>query len=116
MLADENPLRYAILFGADQFMVFSSFINEDTSGEPRYGLLCSDILATSSAVCPIIPLTVFTLLERDRGADLESGSCPIPPIRDPSLVQKMSPTTRSQISSFSAETAAQQTSALMHTV
>jgi hypothetical protein len=116
MLADDNPIPFAILFGADQFMVFSLFITEDTLGEARYGLLCSDILATSSTVCPIVPLTIFALLGRERYAELEKSDLPIPPIRDPPVIQKVSPTTRFQISRFSEQPKAQQTRVLTNTV
>jgi hypothetical protein len=116
MLADDNPINYAILFGGDHFMVFSLFVNQDTLGGPRYGLLCSDILATSSAVCPIIPLTIFTLLGKERHAELTKGNLLLPPICDPPVLRKVSPTIRFQTKHFSEEPKAQQTGILSKTV
>jgi hypothetical protein len=117
MLAGDEPIPYAILFGACNFMVFSLFINEDTLGQPRYGLLCSDIISTCSVVSPIIPLAVFTLLGRNRHAELRKGNQKVPPIRDPPVVKNpTSCVTRDQQKHFLAQPKEQQADALLNTV
>jgi hypothetical protein len=79
MIVSRNgPTQYAILFGDDQFMVFSLFQNVDDNGETRFGLFCSDIIETSSKIFPIIPLTIFMLLGENEPAPLIPSPIPIP--------------------------------------
>jgi hypothetical protein len=78
--ARKGPIQYAILFGGDQFMLFSLFHNKDDSGAMRFGLFCSDIIETCSTDFPIIPLTIFMLLGKDGPASLVPSEIPIPPV------------------------------------
>jgi len=45
MISGPTPVPYGLLFGGDKFMFFFSlFLNENTVGEVRYGLVFSDII------------------------------------------------------------------------
>jgi hypothetical protein len=116
MLADDNPIPYAILFGANHFMVFSLFVNQDTPGKHRYGLLCSNIIATSSVTSPLIPLAIFALLGKGVYSDLKTSHLTIPPTRDPHAVQQIPPITRSKFEHFRKQPNEQQASSLLNTV
>jgi hypothetical protein len=81
-----GPIPYAILFGGDQFMVFSLFEEPNTIGAIHYGLFCSDIIKVSDIASPFIPLVTFMLLGRDIPAHLPSSKLAIPVcIDDPVL-------------------------------
>jgi hypothetical protein len=75
-----GPIPYAVLFGGDQFMVFSLFHNVDSNGETRYGLFCSDIIETCSEILPIIPLAIVMLSGKDEPATLIPSPISIPPV------------------------------------
>jgi len=52
MIGGPTPIPYGLLFGGDKFMFFSLFLNENTVGEVRYGLACSDIISSTNAATP----------------------------------------------------------------
>ena len=62
MISGSTQIPYGLLFGGEKFMFFSLFLNADTVGEVRYGLACSDIISSTNAATPLIPLTIYTLL------------------------------------------------------
>ena len=100
MISGPNPIPYGILFGGHRFMLFSLFRNLDTLGEVHYGLACSNIIDSTSAVMPLIPLVIYTLLGNTGGpAPLRRTTFTIPPILTP-VIQQPAPVTRSQLGRF----------------
>jgi hypothetical protein len=91
-----GPIPYAILFGGDQFMVFSLFEDSNTIGATRYGLFCSDIIKVSDISSPFIPLVTFMLLGRETPAHLRSSKLAIPVCMDDPVLASETVVTRAQ--------------------
>jgi hypothetical protein len=92
-----GPIPYAILFGGDQFMVFSLFEDPNMIGAIRYGLFCSDIIKVSDISSPFIPLITFMLLGRDTPAHLPGSSkLVIPVCMDHPVLESETVVTRAQ--------------------
>jgi hypothetical protein len=91
-----GPIPYAILFGGDQFMVFSLFEDPNTIGAIRYGLFCSDIVKVSDISSPFIPLVTFMLLGIDTPAHLRSSKLAIPVCMDDPVLESETIVTRAQ--------------------
>ena len=79
-------------------MFFSLFRNEDTVGEVRYGLACSNIISSIDTATPLIPLCIYTLL--GNANELLQPTFTIPPIETPVIIQEDKPLTRSKFGKF----------------
>ena len=101
MIGGPTLIPYGLLFGGQKFMFFSLFVNENTLGEVRYGLACSDIISSTDAATPLIPLTVYTLLGNTN--DLFQPTFTIPPIPIP-VIQDPKPVTQRRVKSFVTST------------
>ncbi len=97
MIGGPTPIPYGLLFGGEKFMFFSLFLNANTVGEVRYGLACSDIISSTNAATPLIPLTIYTLLGNTD--ELFQPTFTIPPILTP-VIQDPIPVTRSKLKKF----------------
>ena len=91
-----GPIPYAILFGGDQFMVFSLFEDPNRIGATRYGLFCSDIIKVSDISSPFIPLVTFMLLGRETPAHLRSSKLAIPICMDDPVLESETVVARAQ--------------------
>ena len=81
IIGGPNLIPYGILFNGHRFMLFSLLHNADTLGEVHYGLACSNIIDSTSAVVPLIPLVIYTLLGNTNGpAQLCQTAFTVPPV------------------------------------
>jgi len=90
MIGGSTPIPYGLLFGGENFMFFSLFLNTNTVEEVRYGLACSDIISSTNVATPLIPLTIYTLLGNTD--ELFQPAFTIPPIPTP-VIQDPKPVT-----------------------
>src|SRR5882762_413936 len=99
MISGSNLIPYGIFFSGHRFMLFL-FCNPDTLGEVCYGLVCSNIIDSTSTAMPLIPLVIYTLLGNTNSpALLHQTAFAIPPILTP-VIQKSTYVTQSQLQRF----------------